>query len=89
MAKPAIAVTTDFGAELAASAPSCEADRDTDAAAPVAVSDSPTGVGADPVDAKPAIGVTTDFGVAPAAQAAVSPTSASACAVHRDAIELG
>ena len=33
--------------------------------------------------------MTTDFGVASAEQTAVSPTSASACAVHRDAIELG
>jgi transposase len=89
LAKPAIAVTTDFGADLAIPAPSCEADRDTDAAAPVAVSDSPTGVGADPVDAKPAIGVTTDFGVASAEQTAGPPTSASASAVHRDAIEVG
>ena len=39
--------------------------------------------------AKPAIAVTTDFGVASAEQTAVSPPSASACAVHRDAIELG
>ena len=35
--------------------------------------------------AKPAMAVTTDFGVAPALEA----PSASACAVHRDAIELG
>jgi len=89
LAKPAIAVTTDFGADLAIPAPSCEADRDTDAAAPVAVSESPPGVGADPVDAKPAIGVTTDFGVASAEQTAGPPTSASASAVHRDAIEVG
>jgi hypothetical protein len=89
VAKPAIAVTTDFGVDLATPAPSCEADPDTDAAAPVAVRDSPTGVGADPVDAKPAIGVTTDFGVASAEPTAASPTSASACAVHRDAIEWG
>jgi transposase len=34
--------------------------------------------------------VTTDFGVAPAAEAVPPPSaSASACAVHRDAIELG
>ena len=33
--------------------------------------------------------MTTDFGVASAEQTAASPTSASACAVHRDAIELG
>ena len=89
LSKPAIAVTTDFGAELAASAPSCEADPDTDADAPAAVRDSPIGVGAGPVDAKPAIGVTTDFGVASAEQTAGAPPSASACAVHRDAIEVG
>ena len=35
------------------------------------------------------LGVTTDFGAAPAAEAVPSPPSASACAVHRDAIELG
>jgi hypothetical protein len=39
--------------------------------------------------AKPAIAVTTDFGVASAEPTAASPTSASACAVHRDAIEWG
>jgi transposase len=66
-AKPAIEVTTDFGAELATSA---------------VPSDAAT---ADPTHAKPAIAVTTDFGVAPAVEA----PSASACAIHRDAIELG
>jgi transposase len=86
-AKPAIAVTTDFGAELATEAGSVEALSDADGAAPV--TDVASGVGAEPLDAKPAIGVTTDFGVASAKQTAVSPTSASACAVHRDAIELG
>lgn len=77
-AKPAIAVTTDFGAELAA---------------PVAAGgthpDATVTAGTAPSDAKPAIGVTTDFGVAPAAESAVPPSSASACAVHRDAIEVG
>jgi transposase len=53
------------------------------------MADAATEVGADPVDAKPAITVTTDFGVAPAEQAPAPPASASACAVHRDAIELG
>jgi transposase len=49
-----------------------------------------TEVVADPAYAKPAIGVTTDFGVATATEAAPPPSaSASACAVHRDAIELG
>jgi transposase len=33
--------------------------------------------------------VTTDFGAAPDGEAAASPASASACAIHRDAIELG
>ena len=89
-AKPAIEVTTDFGAELATPPDSCEAHPDTDgtiAAVPAAVA---TAVVADPAHAKPAIEVTTDFGVAPAAEAAPPPSaSASACAVHRDAIELG
>jgi hypothetical protein len=44
---------------------------------------------ADPVDVEPAIGVTTDLGVAPAEPPASVPASASSCAVHRDAIELG
>jgi hypothetical protein len=87
--KPAIAVTTDSGAELAIPARSGEADLGTDADAPVAVHVSPAGVGADPVEAKPAIGVTTDFGVASDEQTATAPTSASACAAHRDAVELG
>jgi transposase len=87
-AKPAIAVTTDFGVELATPAGSCEADGDV--ATTATLSDVTNGAGADPVAAKPAIGVTTDSGVVSDEQtAAVSPTSASACAVHRDAIELG
>ncbi|HEY4357493.1 MAG TPA: IS21 family transposase [Acidobacteriaceae bacterium] len=73
-AKPAMAVTTDFGAELPAR-DSLDGTR-ADAA--------PT-IGGVPSDAKPAIAVTTGFGVEPAAQT----PSASACAVHRDAIELG
>ena len=74
-AKPAMAVTTDFGAEL--TPPSTNSG---DSCPDVAVS-------ADAVraDAKPAMAVITDFGVAPALEA----PSASACAVHRDAIELG
>jgi transposase len=88
-AKPAIAVTTDFGAELAASADCGDAPLDAGGATAAPVSDPANGVGGDPVDAKPAIGVTTDFGVALAEQTTVSPTSASACAVHRDAIEVG
>ena len=82
-------MTTDFGAELATSVGSGGSPADADGATTTAATDSANGVGADPVDAKPAIGVTTDFGVAPAAQTAVSPPSASACAAHRDAIELG
>jgi len=39
--------------------------------------------------AKPAIAVTTDFGAASVEQTAAAPTSASACAVHREDIELG
>jgi hypothetical protein len=85
-AKPAIAVTTDFGVELATPAGTCEVDRDADVATTSALADW---AGADPVEAKPAIGVTTDSGVAPATETAVSPASASACAVHRDAIEVG
>jgi hypothetical protein len=83
-------VTTDFGVELATSPDSCEAHPDTDgtiAAVPPAVA---TAVVADPAHAKPAIGVTTDFGVATTTEAAPRPSaSASVCAVHRDAIELG
>jgi len=82
-------VTTDFGAELAASADCGDAPLDAGGATAATVSDPANGVGGDPVDAKPAIGVTTDFGVALAEQTTVSPTSASACAVHRDAIEVG
>jgi transposase len=82
-------VTTDFGTELASEAGSGETPSGADGATVTAVTDSANEVGAGPVDAKPAIGVTTDFGVAFAEQTAVSPTSASACAVHRDDIELG
>jgi hypothetical protein len=80
-------VTTDFGAELATSAGSCE---DADGAGAATMSGAVTGVSADPVEAKPAIAVTSDFGVVPAEPpTAASPPSASACAVHRDAIEVG
>src|SRR5450432_4116057 len=72
-ARPAIGVTTDFGAELAPSVGSGEAHPDAD------------GTIADPVEAKPAKEVTTDFGVAPAAPTPMPPPSASACALHRDA----
>jgi len=82
-------VTTDFGAELATSADPVEAPSDADGATVAPVTDVANGVGGNPVDAKPAIGVTTDFGAASAEQTAASPTSASACAAHRDAIELG
>ncbi len=71
-ANPAIAVTTDFGAELASPADPSATPPDADEA-----------TGAEALDAKPAIEVTTDSGTAPA------PPSASACAVHRDTIEVG
>ena len=73
-AKPAIAVTTDFGVEL--TPPERVDGAQVDAAASAAV---------EPSDAKPAIAVTTDSGV----ESAAKTPSASACAVHRDAIELG
>ena len=73
-AKPAIALTTDFGAEL--TPPKHVDGAHRDAALTIAVA---------PSDAKPAITVTTDSGLAPGANT----PSASACAVHRDAIELG
>ena len=86
-AKPAIGVTTDFGAELATLLDSGEAPPDVEVTTGAALA---TGDGADLAHAKPAIEVTTDFGVAPAAEAVPPPSaSASACAVHRDAIELG
>ena len=88
-AKPAIEVTTDFGAESATPAGSCGAHPDADVTTGAVPADAATGGGADPTHAKPAKEVTTDFGVAPAAEAVVPPPSASACAVHRDAIELG
>ena len=88
-AKPAIVVTTDFGAELAILADPVETPSDAEGATAAPVTDVANGVGAEPAGAKPAIGVTTDFGGASAEQTAVTSTSASACAVHRDAIELG
>jgi hypothetical protein len=89
-AKPAIGVTTDFGAELATPPDSCEAPPDADGTiAAVSAAVAPVVV-ADPAHPKPAIEVTTDFGVATTTEAAPPPSaSASACAVHRDAIELG
>jgi hypothetical protein len=90
-AKPAIGVTTDFGAELATSTGSCEARADADGTTGAAtMAGTVTGVAADPGGAEPAIGVTTDFGAVPAeSPTSAPPPSASACAVHRDAIEVG
>jgi transposase len=65
--KPAIEVTTDFGAEFGTTAIVATAD---------------------PVPAKPATEGTTDSDEVPDEEPA-PPPSASACAVHRDAIELG
>jgi len=88
--EPANEVTTDFGAELAtAAAGPCQAHPNADGITSATPTDAATTVGSDPVVAKPAIAVTTDFGVAPDDQAAPPPPSASACAMHRDAIELG
>jgi transposase len=81
-------VTTDFGVELATSAGCCGVAPNTDGATTAESAASVNGVG-DSVDTKPAIGVTIDFGVVSAEQSAVAPPSASACAVHRDAIEVG
>jgi hypothetical protein len=72
-----------------ATPPGCGADPDADGITGAAMAEAATEVGTDPVDAKPAITVTTDFGVVPAEPTAAVPASASACAVHRDAIELG
>ncbi len=89
-AKPAIVVTTDLGAELAPSAGSCEAPPDVDGTSGAATTvGDVTEVGTDPVDAKPAIAVTTDSSAAPAEPPTSALPSASACAVHRDAIEVG
>jgi transposase len=88
-AKPAIEVTTDFGAELATPVASREAHPDADVTTGAAPADAVSAVVVDPPPAKPAIEVTTDFGVEPAAKTAPPQPSASACAVHRDAIELG
>jgi transposase len=79
-------VITDFGAEPDTPAGSCGSHPDADVTTGAAV-DAATGGGGDPTHAKPAIEVITDFGVVPAEEAAAP--SASACAVHRDAIELG
>jgi hypothetical protein len=88
-AKPAIGVTTDFGAELATPVASREAHPAADVTTGAAPADPVSAGVVDPPPAKPAIEVTTDFGVDPAAKTAPPPPSASACAVHRDAIELG
>jgi len=72
--KPAIEVTTDFGAELATG---------------TAPSDAAIVVTADPTQAKPDTAVTTDSGEGPDEEAGPPRVSSSACAVHRDAIELG
>jgi transposase len=88
-AKPANEVTTDFGAESDTTAGSGVPHPDAVGIPGAAPTDGATAVAADPVDAKPAIEVTTDFGGVPAEQAVVPPASASACALHRDAIELG
>jgi transposase len=88
--KPAIAVTTDFGGELATPADSSEVDPDAGVATTATLSNVANGVGAEPVAGKPAIGVTTDSGIMASVELpAGSPASASACAVHRDAIEVG
>jgi transposase len=73
--KPAIEVTTDFGAELRASAENGEVTE------PIPT-DAALHDGAEPAPAKPAIAVTTDPASAPR-------PSASACAPFRDAIEAG
>jgi hypothetical protein len=82
-------VTTDFGAELATLAASQEAHPDADVTIGAAPAGAVSAVVVDPPPLKPAIEVTTDFGAAPAAKTAAPPPSASACAMHRDAIELG
>jgi transposase len=78
----AIEVTTDFGAELATAAYRTEVPTDA-----VGTTDAAPAI--DPANATPAIAVTTDFGVVSDEQATAAPASASACAMHRDAIELG
>jgi transposase len=87
--KPAIEVTTDFGVELATAASPRQARPGTVDTIRVVSTDADTVVAADPAHAKPAIAVTTDFGGASAEAATVPPASASTCAIHRDAIELG
>jgi transposase len=84
-------VITDFGVELTTPESSCGAPPDTDVTTGGTPADGVSAVVADGADAKPAIEVTTDFGAAPAVETAAPPpsVSASACAVHRDAIELG
>ena len=86
---PAIEVTTDFGAESATSADPSAAHPDAADTIDAAPTDTAASATADPATAKPAIAVTADFGAAPGEEAASPQASASACAVHRDAIELG
>jgi transposase len=85
---PAIEVTTDFGADLATAADPSTAHPDA-AVIDAAPTDTAASATAGPANANPAIAVTTDFGGAPDGETASPPASASACAVHRDAIELG
>jgi transposase len=88
-AKPAIELTTDFGADFATSAHPSTAHPDAADTIDAEPTDTAATATADPAHAKPAIAVTTDFSAAPDGEAASPPASASACAVHRDAIELG
>jgi transposase len=82
-------VTTDFGAELVTSAGSRETHLDAAGSMGAAPTDAATAAAPESADANPAMEVTTDFGVASAEESASPPASASACAMHRDAIELG
>jgi transposase len=86
--KPAIGVTTDFGAGLVPSVGSREIHPDAVGSIGAVATNTATALASHVADAKPAIEVTTDFGVAPEEETA-PPASASACAIHRDAIELG
>jgi transposase len=79
-------VTTDFGVGLA-TLPVPDEAPETESPTDAVPADALAGI--DPPSAKPAIEVTTDFGAELAAKTAQPPSSASTCAVHRDAIELG
>jgi hypothetical protein len=61
-AKPAIEVTTDFGAQFATPPGPYEANPDAGVTTAAVPADASIGDGADLAHAKPAIGVTTDFG---------------------------